>query len=94
MNETVKMIFGLAGGLALFLFGMNSMSDNLQTKRQYSCEIRPNGTVNKTAIKNCTLPVAFRHIVPGLLPRRCDTYIFCTATMPCSDRNFYDAIFY
>ena len=30
MNETVKVIFGLAGGLALFLFGMNSMSDNLQ----------------------------------------------------------------
>ena len=30
MNETVKMIFGLVGGLALFLFGMNSMSDNLQ----------------------------------------------------------------
>ena len=30
MNETVKMIFGLAGGLALFLFWMNSMSDDLQ----------------------------------------------------------------
>lgn len=30
MNDTVKMIFGLIGGLALFLFGMNSMSDNLQ----------------------------------------------------------------
>ena len=30
MNETVKMIFGLAGGLALFLYGMNSMSDGLQ----------------------------------------------------------------
>lgn len=30
MNETVKMIFGLIGGLALFLFGMNSMSENLQ----------------------------------------------------------------
>ena len=30
MNETVSMIFGLAGGLALFLYGMNSMSDALQ----------------------------------------------------------------
>lgn len=30
MNDTVKMIFGLIGGLALFLFGMNSMSENLQ----------------------------------------------------------------
>lgn len=30
MNETVKMIFGLIGGLALFLYGMNSMSDALQ----------------------------------------------------------------
>lgn len=30
MNETVTMIFGLAGGLAMFLYGMNSMSDALQ----------------------------------------------------------------
>lgn len=30
MNDAVKMIFGLMGGLALFLFGMNSMSENLQ----------------------------------------------------------------
>lgn len=30
MNETVSMIFGLTGGLALFLYGMNSMSDALQ----------------------------------------------------------------
>lgn len=30
MNETVKIVFGLMGGLALFLFGMNSMSDALQ----------------------------------------------------------------
>lgn len=30
MNETVKMIFGLIGGLALFLYGMNNMSDALQ----------------------------------------------------------------
>lgn len=30
MNETVKVIFGLIGGLALFLHGMNSMSDGLQ----------------------------------------------------------------
>ena len=30
MNETIKVIFGLIGGLALFLYGMNSMSDALQ----------------------------------------------------------------
>ncbi len=30
MNNGVNIIFGLAGGLALFLFGMNSMSDALQ----------------------------------------------------------------
>ncbi|MCR4781617.1 MAG: Na/Pi cotransporter family protein [Lachnospiraceae bacterium] len=29
MNEVVKIIFGLLGGLALFLYGMNTMSDNL-----------------------------------------------------------------
>ncbi len=30
MNENVKIIFGLVGGLAMFLYGMNSMSDALQ----------------------------------------------------------------
>lgn len=30
MNENIQMIFGLFGGLALFLFGMNHMSDALQ----------------------------------------------------------------
>lgn len=30
MNDTVKTIFGLVGGLAMFLYGMNSMSDALQ----------------------------------------------------------------
>lgn len=30
MNENVKVIFGLVGGLAMFLYGMNSMSDALQ----------------------------------------------------------------
>lgn len=30
MNEMVKTIFGLVGGLAIFLFGMNMMSDSLQ----------------------------------------------------------------
>ena len=30
MNENLKVIFGLLGGLALFLYGMNSMSDALQ----------------------------------------------------------------
>lgn len=27
MNETVKICFGLIGGLVLFLYGMNTMSD-------------------------------------------------------------------
>lgn len=30
MNENVKVVFGLVGGLAMFLYGMNSMSDALQ----------------------------------------------------------------
>ena len=30
MNENVEVIFGLIGGLSLFLYGMNSMSDALQ----------------------------------------------------------------
>ena len=30
MSDTITMIFGLTGGLALFLYGMNSMSDALQ----------------------------------------------------------------
>ena len=30
MNEVCKVVFGLAGGLALFLYGMNSMSDALR----------------------------------------------------------------
>ena len=30
MNEIMTTVFGLAGGLAMFLFGMNSMSDALQ----------------------------------------------------------------
>ena len=30
MSETTRVLFGLIGGLALFLFGMNSMSDALQ----------------------------------------------------------------
>ena len=30
MNENVKIIFGLVGVLAMFLYGMNSMSDSLQ----------------------------------------------------------------
>ena len=28
MNENVKVVFGLIGGLALFLYGMNSMSED------------------------------------------------------------------
>ena len=30
MNETLQIIFGLFGGLAIFLYGMNLMSDSLQ----------------------------------------------------------------
>lgn len=30
MNENVKIVFGLLGGLAMFLYGMNNMSDSLQ----------------------------------------------------------------
>ena len=30
MNETMKVIFGLVGGLAIFIYGMNMMSEFLQ----------------------------------------------------------------
>lgn len=30
MNESVKILFGLFGGLAIFIFGMNMMSECLQ----------------------------------------------------------------
>jgi len=30
MNENVQIVFGLLGGLAIFLFGMNMMSESLQ----------------------------------------------------------------
>ena len=30
MNENVKVLFGLVGGLAIFLYGMTLMSDSLQ----------------------------------------------------------------
>ena len=30
MNDTVKILFGLFGGLAIFIFGMNMMSECLQ----------------------------------------------------------------
>ena len=30
MNKTVEIIFGLVGGLAIFIFGMNMMSECLQ----------------------------------------------------------------
>ena len=30
MNETLQTLFGLLGGLAIFLYGMNKMSDALQ----------------------------------------------------------------
>ena len=30
MDKNIKIIFGLIGGLAMFLYGMNSMSDALQ----------------------------------------------------------------
>ena len=29
MNENVQIVFGLLGGLAIFLFGMNMMSESL-----------------------------------------------------------------
>lgn len=30
MNETLTTVFGLLGGLALFIYGMNLMSETLQ----------------------------------------------------------------
>ena len=30
MNEILQTVFGLLGGLAIFIFGMNMMSESLQ----------------------------------------------------------------
>ena len=38
MNENVKVVFGLIGGLALFLYGMNSMSDSTSESRRRTNE--------------------------------------------------------
>ena len=34
MNSTLEVIFGLLGGLAVFIFGMNMMSDCLQKAKK------------------------------------------------------------
>ena len=34
MNETMKIIFGLVGGLAIFIYGMNMMSDAMMPLRE------------------------------------------------------------
>ena len=39
MNETVKIIFGLLGGLAVFIYGMNMMSECLQKAAQWGFKI-------------------------------------------------------
>ena len=33
MNEAIEIVFGLLGGLAVFIFGMNMMSECLQKAR-------------------------------------------------------------
>ena len=33
MNEKIQIIFGLLGGLAVFIYGMNMMSECLQRRR-------------------------------------------------------------
>ncbi len=40
MNEKLQIIFGLLGGLAVFIYGMNMMSECLQ-KRQEKNEKHP-----------------------------------------------------
>ena len=34
MNEKLQIVFGLLGGLAIFLYGMNMMSECLQKAKQ------------------------------------------------------------
>ena len=37
MNSSLEVIFGLLGGLAVFIFGMNMMSDCLLISQDVSC---------------------------------------------------------
>ena len=66
-NEILKTVFGLLGGLAVFLFGMNMMSEGLQKvageKMRYIL-----GLLTKNAVMGYWL---------GPLPQRC-----CRAVVP------------
>ena len=43
MNDTLKILFGLFGGLAIFIFGMNMMSECLQKTAGESLKQRGSG---------------------------------------------------
>ena len=46
MNEAFQVIFGLLGGLSIFLFGMNMMSDPAEGGRRENEEKSWDATVN------------------------------------------------
>ena len=39
MNDTIKILFGLFGGLAIFIFGMNMMSESVRRSARYSTNL-------------------------------------------------------
>lgn len=39
MNDTIKILFGLFGGLAIFIFGMNMMSVSVRRSARYSTNL-------------------------------------------------------
>lgn len=55
MNSTFEIIFGLLGGLALFLFGMNMMSDCLQ-KAAGDKMMKDSCTIDKNPCSRESLP--------------------------------------
>ena len=55
MNEKVQVIFGLVGGLALFLYGMNSMSVALQRPAVWQNSAKRQSLQSLTAVR--LLPV-------------------------------------
>ena len=72
MNENVKIFFGLIGGLALFLYGMNSMSDALQKAagegmKKILSFLTRNAVIGSSgrSIGNCSFTEQLRHHCHG-----------------------------
>lgn len=100
MNENVKVVFGLIGGLALFLYGMNSMSDALQKAAGERMKKNPwisykKSNYGSTCRSTCNSCIAeqFSDDSYGYRFCQCGTYEssagnFCY--LWCQHRNHYD----